>query len=308
MVLDFESWPDVWTYTVAFPRAPARTVSALQRLAERVASAVAERAERDPTLTNESPTFVFGEMSALLHGARLERVYRRRDAFGPPVHPNTVDANVPKLEEAYGLTKLRVHRASLRARTVILLAAESRLAPLIEGNLAALDAGPTSTRIDLRGAFHLVSRWWWQNEPRLLSRLAIFALQPDHEDGGAEPIPFRPITRLYQGVLDHHRPADFRETEAEQLSVATTRILYDAAKRRSLKREILQQLFAEAEGLRILDRRPSFDVEPARRRRNELTRVVLARELGTALEPQAVDLVALLESADSPRPRTRRTR
>lgn len=295
MALAFQSRPDVWTYLAAVAgdqrdakqagSPPARTVSAFQRLSARMADAIAAKNDE---LIREVPDFAFARIATLLHGERLKRIYDSKDKYGDPLHHNTVDAYAPRLESAYGLPR----NSSRRARAFILLAAEYKLAPLIEGNLTALDAGPASTRVDLRGAFHLVSRWWWQNEPLLLPRLAVSALQMDGD--GVEPLPFRPLTVLYEAVLSHHRPVDLRRQEAHRLSVATTRILYEAYIRRSLKREIMQQLFEEAERIPILDRRPIFDVDPVIRRRNELTRVALACELGSSIDPVSSDLIELL--------------
>lgn len=300
-MVEFASRDDIWTYRLAFPKAPSRTRSALRRLAERVAVAVEQRHEKDPGLVDEPPSLALKVVSPSLQGAKLVAVFRQTDEFGPPVNANTVDDEVSKLEHAYGLKGLGLRKEALRVRTVILLAAESRLAPLVEGHLAALEAGPASTRVDLRGAFHLVSRWWWQNEPLLLSRLAVAALHSDDEEEA--PLAFRPITQLYRGVFDHHRPLEQRAQDADELSVATTRILYEAALRRRLKREILQRLFIEAERLQIIEGRPAFDADPARRRLNEVTRVVLAHDLQTPFEPPMADLLALLASAPKPKRR-----
>jgi hypothetical protein len=295
MRLVFGAREDVWTYfggeepaeserddpsegETHHPRRPKpKTIDVLRRLAAAVTETVV-----DIPFKGVTPRFALEKAFERLTGrALLDDVVEKK----AHVDDGTFDRNIKLLERVYGLTpRLSQQKGHRRARALLLLAAECGLSPLIEGMIPATDSWPATTRLDLRGAFHLVSRWWAHGDPRMiprgdlriLPRLAVTALSLVE---GEAPLPYPPLTRLYAGVLTHHRADDQIEGEAEELSRQTVAELYRAYERRASKREIMQALFAVAEDLGLIEPRPAFETEPELRRRQELTRVILDLEL-----------------------------
>jgi hypothetical protein len=288
MPVDLRLRPEVWTYRGPKPSSVAAS--------GRLAAAVIRKVE--PIEYKHHPPYAaFDEAVEPLSGARLTNDF----LLSAKITKTTLKARLKRLEKAYGLEDLSERRDHRPARALLLHAAEYRIAPLIEGLLSATDWGPTSTRLDLRAAFHLVSRWWTQNEPRVLSRLAITALslKDDHvsDPDSLHYLPYLPITRLYEGVLGHHRETDLVAEEARLLSAETTRVLYDAYWHRRTKREIMRALFLAAEDLRLIEQRLSFDIEPALRRREEITRIMLDLDLGVRPDELVSQSIVLLGRA-----------
>jgi len=254
-------------------------VDALNRLADVVVEAV-----EDIPFKRRTQAAAWSQATDRLAGDDLDRL------VAGVIHPNTLKRKLRDLEKAYGLDGLNFRTEHRPARALVLLAAEREFAPLAEGLIGATEWWPSSTRLDLRAVFHLLTRWWTQTEPRILSRLAVSALRT-HDD---EFLPWRPLTALYRGVLTHHRAADRRSQEADELSRASIRLLYAAYRNVSTKREIMQDLFGVAEGLHVIERRPSFDVAPEMRRKLELIRVALDLELGRPVDDDDLRVSELL--------------
>ena len=290
--LPFRTRNEYWAYRGG-PNAPGRrTVDVYRRLAAEV-----ERTVAHIDYARERPKLALEAALNLLSGDELEELSARAD-----VDRTTRERRIRVLESVYGLEDFGERRHHRPGRALLLLAAEAKFVPLVEGLAAAIEWSPTSTRLELRSAFHLVSRWWAQNEPKALSRLAICSLATL----GGDPLPWAPATRMYAGVLHWHRPADHVDQEADALSKATVAILFNAYRKESSKREIMQELFESAEAIGVLERRAGFDLEPELQRRHELTRLLLDLEVGREFDQPTADLPAVRSRRLVPRRRALR--
>jgi len=214
------------------------------------------------------------------------------------VSKDALEARLHQLEYAYGLSDLAERRYHRPARALLLLAAESRFVPIAEGVLAAIDWLPASARLDLRAAFHLVSRWWGHHPPQVAARMAVASLAELPTTNGHRPRPWRPLTKFYEAVLEPHRPKDVQAEEAQLLSAGTIGVLWDAYSSRATNSEVMLALFNLAEASGILDRRPSFDLEQEDEVRHVFTHLLLDLELGRQLDPSVAALLPFLGSGD----------
>jgi hypothetical protein len=176
------------------------------------------------------------------------------------------------------------------ARSLMIIAGEVRLLPYAEGTLEAIKLWPRSARLDLRSAFHTITRWGADRSPAI-ARLVAAALTKD-----CPPQPWGPFSRLFERVLSAHKPyAPDRKAEAIELSKITASTLYAAYKGNASKGETMRRLLDATERAGILD--PHDDdvvVRAALRPRVELAQLLLARDLHLALDVDVDVLVDLL--------------
>jgi hypothetical protein len=179
-------------------------------------------------------------------------------------------------------------------RTLLLIAGEHRIVPFLEGALHAIEGAPHSARLDLRSAFHVITRWGADREPKL-ARLVAAALAKD-----CEAQPWGPLTRMYARVLGPYEPhVPDREVASQELSRRTTVVLYNEYRARAPKGRIMRRLLNEAEELGILDERPHVAVAPASRTRAELSLLLLKEDVGIPHDPATASLIALLAEGAS---------
>jgi hypothetical protein len=224
---------------------------------------------------------IFREATARLRGDR-----RRELSETIPMSHRWFEKLYTRARRAYGIEPPIPDRP---ARALLLVAAEHSFVPVAEGACRAADWWPSSKRLDLRSAFHVVTQWGFECDP-LLARLAAWSL-----DGGRFPLPWPPFKALYAHVLALHDPDEARSRpRADQLAVATAEALLHHYRHGGTSSDVVRRLLLTAEEIGILPPRPRFEPDPALLRRNELARLVLDLELGRAPDSESEALVELL--------------
>jgi hypothetical protein len=174
------------------------------------------------------------------------------------------------------------------ARTLLLVAAEYTLAPLLEGVLAATRWWPVSARFDLRSGFHAITRWGFEVDPRS-ARLVAPALT--YRD---ELRPWGTLTQFFYELLERQRLSDYQRNErAVALSLFTLDALDKAHRHREPKGAVMRRLLSEAERLGVLESRPPRWVEPDAETRSVLAELILRSEIGD--EPFAAEVNHAIE-------------
>lgn len=283
----FACEPALWTFNdVPRNRFDRSMVEAWKRPALVVADVVAD-------LAGKPPDIAFPAALKRLSRKPFRELLQTRLS---PGHSEKAEGTFTKrrvtpLRLAYGLDAFDPREDSLRARVLLLHAAEYSFVPFAEGALAAIKWSPSIARWDIRTGFHTVARWAFDHDPGL----AVLAAASLTIDGSS--LPWRPFTQFYELVLRPHRlDDDRRRADADGLSLHTIGTLLDANRAGSRQGEVVRNLMTHAESLGVLPPRPRFERDEHARRQSELTRILLDFEIGRALGDSADDILDVIEA------------